>query len=61
MQKIKKSIFITICNTYCIVHCKIQMIFMMNLQKTIAVTDKNNSVRHDSTIKTINTDIALYS
>ena len=34
-----KSMFVTICNTYCIIHCKIQMIFMINLQKLITVYD----------------------
>ena len=32
-----KSMFATICNTYCIIQCKIQMICYINSQKLITV------------------------
>ena len=33
VKKQIKSVFATICNTYCTIHCKIQMIFLINLKK----------------------------
>ena len=34
---VKKSNKISVCNTYCIIQCKFQIICLMNLQKLITV------------------------
>ena len=38
------SIFETICNTYYVIHCKIQMICYINLQKLITVQCMNETL-----------------
>ena len=40
-----KSMFAIICNTYCIIHCKIQIVFVIILQKLYTV---NTCIRYHS-------------